>query len=362
LKDEIAMSAQKIASMIAVIFIPLFAVESLAQPEPRDLGVTSGFEGVKANRNDDGNQRVERSRTFTLTYQASLRDIPKGAKAIELWLPWPQTDINQTIHRVTVQVPGKMTIGREARFGNQFLHVSAQPRDGILTVSMAIGATRKENSGASESLRDEDRVLYLAPEPLVPLSGPVKELALEATRGLTTDLEKARAIYENVTRMMKYDKSGTGWGRGDAIFACEAKRGNCTDFHALTIGMARSVNIPARFAIGLPLPTRRGAGEIPGYHCWAELYVSGRGWVPVDASEAAKSPGKRDYYFGHHDENRLELSRGRHLILEPPQLGAPVNFFVYPYAEVDGKPFEAIDCKFTFTDQASGEMSNRSRP
>ena len=158
---------------------------------------------------------------------------------------------------------------------------------------------------------------------MVPLSGPVKELALEATRGLTADSEKARAIYDKVTGMMRYDKSGTGWGRGDAIFACDAKRGNCTDFHALIIGMARSVGIPARFAIGLPLPETRGAGEITGYHCWAELYVRKRGWVPVDGSEAAKTPSKRDYFFGHHDENRLELSRGRHLILEPAQHGAP---------------------------------------
>ena len=143
--------------------------------------------------------------------------------------------------------------------------------------------------------------------------------------------------------MMRYDKSGTGWGRGDALFACDARRGNCTDFHALVIGMARSVGIPARFAIGLPLPAARGAGEIPGYHCWAELYVEGRGWVPVDTSEAAKDPARRDYFFGHHDENRLEFSRGRHLTLVPAQQGPPLNFFVYPYAEVDGKPHEAIE-------------------
>ncbi len=151
--------------------------------------------------------------------------------------------------------------------------------------------------------------------------------------------------------MMKYDKSGTGWGRGDALFACDAKRGNCTDFHALVIGMARSVNIPARFAIGLPLPHERGTGDISGYHCWAELYVRGCGWVPVDASEAAKDSTRRGYFFGHHDENRLEFSRGRHLRLEPAQKGPPLNFFVYPYAELDGKPHEAIDRKFTFTDR-----------
>src|SRR5204863_8044552 len=121
------------------------------------------------------------------------------------------------------------------------------------------------------------------PEPLVPLTGPVRQVALEATKGKRGDAEKARAIYDKVTRMMKYDKSGTGWGRGDAVYACDAKRGNCTDFHALIIGAARSEGIPARFAIGFPLPAARGAGEIPGYHCWAEIYVKGRGWIPADS-------------------------------------------------------------------------------
>ena len=359
LKGAIAMPALRIASTIAVILVPLFAVEALAQSAPQGLNLTPTLEGAKALRNGDGEHRLERSRTFTVNYRATLRDIPKGARSVELWLPWPQTDSNQTIHRVTVEASRPMTVGREARFGNQCLHMSVRPQDGVFTVGMAIEATRKENSGANESLRDEDRALYLAPEPLVPLSGPVKELALEATRGLTTDLEKSRAIYDKVTGIMTYDKSGTGWGRGDATFACEARRGNCTDFHALIIGMARSVGIPARFAIGLPLPETRGAGEIPGYHCWAELFVVGRGWVPVDASEAAKAEHKRDYFFGHHDENRLELSRGRHLVLEPAQHGAPLNFFVYPYAEVDGNPFEAIDRKFTFTDRAGRESESR---
>jgi len=208
-------------------------------------------------------------------------------------------------------------------------------------------ATRWESTGSDEVLSNEARADYLKPEPLVPLDGPIRALALEAIRDRDTDAEKARAIYEKVVGLLKYDKSRTGWGRGDALFACDARRGNRSDFHALVIGMARSVDIAARFAIGLPLPDERGTGEIAGYHRWAELYVRGRVWVPVDASEAAKRPTTRGYFFGHHDENRLEFSRGRHLTLTPAQQGPPLNFFVYPYAEADGRPHEAIDHKFT---------------
>ena len=298
-----------------------------------------------------GSEPPLRSRTFQLTYQALIRDIPKDAKTLEAWVPLPQTDPNQTIHQISIISPVPIAIGRELSFGNQSLHVRVDQPKASVQLSVVIEATRRENAGHQRSLEAEDRRRHLAPEPLVPLDGPIRELAVGATAGLTTDEEKARAIYEKVTGMMTYDKTGTGWGRGDALYACDAKRGNCTDFHALLIGMARSAGIPARFAIGLPVPESRGSGEILGYHCWAELYVEGRGWIPVDSSEASKNPAKRGYFFGHHDENRLEFSRGRNLTLVPSQQGTSLNFFVHPYAEVDGRTHEAIDHKFTFIDQ-----------
>jgi transglutaminase-like putative cysteine protease len=296
---------------------------------------------------------LEKARDLQLSYRASVHAIPDGAKMLDIWLPLPQTDRHQTIHRLTIDAPGPLTIGRESRFGNQCLHVRVPAPRAPVSVAWNVWATRRENAGTVESLDANERVRYLGPEPLVPLSGPVRELAEQATVGLATDGAKARAIYNKVTAMMRYDKSGSGWGRADALFACDTKRGNCTDFHALIIGMARSSGIPARFAIGLPLPEahKPGETEVGSYHCWAELYVDGRGWVPVDASEAVKNPAKREYFFGHHDENRLELSRGRDLTLNPAQHGPALNFFVDPYAEVDGRPHAAVERKVTFRDR-----------
>src|SRR5205814_2013820 len=85
-------------------------------------------------------------------------------------------------------------------------------------------------------------------------------------QGRETDGEKIQAFYDYVYRTMTYNKDGTGWGRGDAIWACNNKRGNCTDFHSLFIAMLRSQGIPARFLIGLPVP-EASEGTIGGYHC-----------------------------------------------------------------------------------------------
>ena len=152
-----------------------------------------------------------RSRSFELTYKATVRDIPVGTKVLELWLPFPQTDRNQTVHRITIDAPNRVTIGREAGFSNQSIHVHVDQPTASVTVTLIVEATRRENTGHDEDLSDEARADYLKPEPLVPLDGPVRSLALEAIRGLDTDAAKARAIYDTVVGMMRYDKSGTGW-------------------------------------------------------------------------------------------------------------------------------------------------------
>ena len=150
---------------------------------------------------------------------------------------------------------------------------------------------------------------------------------------------------------MKYDKTGKGWGRGDIYYACDARRGNCTDFHAIFIGYARADGHSRALLHRLSHCQRSMAmGNIAGYHCWAEFYAKGIGWIPIDASEAAKNPAKREYFFGAHDENRVELSKGRDVILTPHQQSSALNYFVYPYVELDGAKFTAIDASYSYKD------------
>ncbi|MBV8051878.1 MAG: transglutaminase domain-containing protein [Acidobacteriaceae bacterium] len=174
----------------------------------------------------------------------------------------------------------------------------------------------------------------------------------EVTEGKTSTLDKSRAIYDYVFSTLRYDKTGTGWGRGDVLYACDAKKGNCTDFHSLFIAMARSQGIPARFEIGFPIPADKNSAEIAGYHCWAEFFDPQHGWIPVDISEAWKHPEKKDYFFGAHDDNRVQFTVGRDLELNPKQSGKPLNYFIYPYVEVAGKEYSNVSDAFSFSDVA----------
>jgi transglutaminase-like putative cysteine protease len=288
-----------------------------------------------------------RTRTFHFEYKSTVTEISPGAKHVELWMPEPHDDAYQQITnlRIDCPYPFKMATGTH---GNTMLHISVNdPKQSAFSVTLSFDVTREEHiqsrlsSGARLTRDDDPKDLaqYLKPDRLVPLDDQIRTWARDVVQKANahTDLEMARAIYDHVVATVKYDKTGKGWGRGDIYYACEERRGNCTDFHAIFIGYARVLGIPARFAIGFPLPADRGEGKIAGYHCWAEFYAKGIGWVPVDASEAAKNPSKREYFFGAHDENRIEFTKGRDLILTPRQKGDPLNYFVYPYTEIDGK-------------------------
>ncbi len=188
--------------------------------------------------------------------------------------------------------------------------------------------------------------VYLQSNRQVPISG--KPITLLPTFGLQqSTTARARRIYDRVDDLVKYDKSKPGYGNGDVLWVCDSRTGNCTDFHSLFISMARSQSIPAKFEIGFPLPSEPN-GSVAGYHCWAS-YLDGSRWIPVDISEADKHPEMKEYYFGNLTADRVSFSTGRDLVLEPPQQGPPLNYFVYPYVEVNGEPLDKSRIKLDFT-------------
>ena len=306
-----------------------------------------------------------RVRTFEFVYRTVI-DPPAEASRFDIWIPLPQDDENQKVKVTQVKAPYPTDVRREVEFGNEILYLRLyNPAPGTIEIVMTarverFEAVRKEFGRArahGAPGQNPKLALWLEPDRLVPLDGFIRAMSKQIIAGKHTDLEKVRAIYDYVVDNMSYNKQGSGWGRGDIYWACDAKTGNCSDYHALFTGLVRAAGIPAKFAIGFSLPPERGAGPIGGYHCWSEFYLDGYGWVPVDASEASKHPAKREYYFGAQDESRVEFTEGRDIVLSPRQQGEPLNFFIYPYVEADGRQLDGVHSEFSYRD--IGEESPR---
>jgi len=300
------------------------------------------------------------ARRFEVTYQVTVPALAAENGPLHLWIPLPPSDAYQDISELKIESPVRYKLERESEYGNRLAYFEVNPQrvKTPFEVVLRFHTTRREHRVtltpvAANAAPHESRAVlarFLQRDKLVPLDGAIAELSHQQTEGVTDPQQKARKIYDYVVATMRYDKSGQGWGRGDAIWACTAKRGNCTDFHSLFIGMMRVAGIPSRFEIGFPLPADKTEGDISGYHCWAEFYLNGVGWVPVDASEAWKNPAKRDYFFGAHDVNRVRFTDGRDIRLDAHQKGDPLNYFIYPYAELQGKRFDGLKSHFAFRD------------
>lgn len=299
----------------------------------------------------------QEARHFTFHYAFTVKNLTAGKK-VRIWIPEAKSDAFQDVRVVSTKGDLPLRKAQETKFGNDIYYAeTSRVAPSELHFDVEYDVTRRERVALNPaahlvqaSLTTKERNEDLQPDALVPVTGLPAELAAKVTQDKSQPLDKARAIYDYVFSTMKYDKTGTGWGRGDVLYACDAKKGNCTDFHSLFIAMVRSQGIPARFEIGFPLPDDKHSAEIAGYHCWSDFYIEGKGWIPVDISEAWKHPDKRDYFFGSHDVNRIQFSMGRDLRLTPPQDGKPLNYFVYPYVEVDGQQYPNVSMALSFED------------
>ncbi len=294
-------------------------------------------------------------RAFRFNYDFALTGLQPGATA-KIWVPLPPSNSEQSIKLLESKNPGEVSRHTDARYQNEMLQITAEvPENGILDFSFPYEVVRQEVKGLESDQVGQLKLknsLFLGANSKVPVDG--KPLELIADQQLVSDkLDRGRQLYNIVEDHVKYSKDGEGWGQGDSVWVCDSQFGNCTDFHSLFISLARSQKMPARFEIGFPLPSDKTEGTIGGYHCWAWFSPDEKRWIPVDISEADKHPEMKEYYFGSLTADRVLFTVGRDIELVPkPADAGPLNFFIYPHAEVEGKSTspDQLQKKFSFED------------
>jgi transglutaminase-like putative cysteine protease len=283
------------------------------------------------------------ARTFEFAYRASVGAVDGVAK---MWIPLPQDTPHQTILAQDVETNAEHRMVAEDVHGNRF--VLLERRGGAIDAVLTFRVNRRARTGPeTATLSEIEFERYLQPSRMVTTGGKIHAEAQRIAGNAERHRDKARRLYDHIVNTVRYDKSGEGWGRGDAEYACDVRAGNCTDFHSLFIGEARSLGVPSRFVMGFSIPNGAESGEIGGYHCWAEFYDDGTGWLPVDASEAFKDPSRREALFGGLDADRVQFTTGRDLVL-PEMEGEPLNFSIYPYVEVNGVASDRAEHSFQF--------------
>ncbi|MEJ2698891.1 MAG: transglutaminase-like domain-containing protein [Desulfuromonadales bacterium] len=309
-----------------------------------------------------------RAGTVTMNFDLSQQ---KGGEAVDLWIPYPVSDANQVISEVKYggdfATAGVYT---DRVYGTPMLHAhwDKEARSRILTFSFHV----ERQEVAQRNLPDRevpwdpsDFALYLRGSRLVRVDGKVKDLAEKITKGRKTVLEKAKAVYDWVCENTYRDPETRGCGKGDVCALLARPGGKCADISSVFVALARAAGVPARETFGIRLGKDPVTDITTWQHCWAEFYLPGTGWVSVDPADVRKmmlvkklklsdpqTVEYRKYFWGGIDAYRVKLSQGRDLTLAPAQKGDPVNYLMYPFAQVGGETIDWLDpahFKYTIT-------------
>lgn len=303
----------------------------------------------------------QRAGIVTLEVDLSAQAPGKEAK---LWVPYPVSDHNQVVS--DIRVAGDFAssgVYTDLTYGTPMLYAEWPTAAVSRKLVFSFRVKRQELAqrdlpGKEPKWNPADYAEYLLPTSLGPLDGDVKALADKITRAKSTNLEKARAIYDWTVENMYRDPATKGCGLGDVCQLLKKPGGKCTDISSVFIALCRAAGVPAREVFSIRLG-KKPEEDITSYqHCWAEFFVPGYGWVTADPADVRKAmlvekleldnpkaKEYRKYFWGGIDAYRVVLAKGRDLRLNPPQAGAPLNTFGYPYAEVGGKALDFYDPK-----------------
>jgi transglutaminase-like putative cysteine protease len=201
---------------------------------------------------------------------------------------------------------------------------------------------------------------WTAPSRWLPTDGIVRQTALQATKGVQTDVEKVQKLYDWIIANTFREPKVRGCGEGDIKTMLETGNlsGKCADLNALFVGLCRAAGVPARDVYGLRLapsafPYKElggNSGNLKGaQHCRAEVYLAGFGWVAMDPADVTKvmrqetadwiknadhpvvAPVKKAL-FGSWEGNWMAYNTAHDVALPGSNQGA-VPFMMYPVAE-----------------------------
>jgi len=199
----------------------------------------------------------------------------------------------------------------------------------------------------SAQLDPAETALYTRPnEGLIKLSPRIRALAAELAGVDRDPLAMLRRFWAYLLDELAY-----GFIHYDAVdpaapldWVLDHGWYDCKFGAALLAALCRARGTPARMITGYLLR------EVsPGFHSWLEVWIAGRGWLPIDLASWSLSAGGRDadwrdYYFGRLD-HRMTVERLPRLFTGPTAMWLPDAWHMHINLAQPGTDvmFESLD-------------------
>ncbi len=264
--------------------------------------------------------------------------ILKPMKKVRIWIPVPKSDHAQEVRGLKVVSEFPYRITEEKVWGNRSVFIETESI-GETNIELRFTVLRRREEASEDSVGI--RKLCLKPSEWEVWNKKIERFVDKVVGKEQDPTKVAKKLYDAIIDRTEYIEGVCG--RGVSTLTFEKKLGRCDEFHALfrSTLMYRKIPVCWEEGIALPYPSELKKKDTFEADClraisWVRFY-DGRRWIPVDLAEAKRRPHLRDFYFGRIPPNRVKLSRGRGIKLEPPQ-NEILNVFAYTHIEEEGIP------------------------
>lgn len=272
----------------------------------------------KVRTRDAGHYTVGESREALVEYTQEFRNYGPGVvKTLDFYLAVPQSSPRQELlGEIEYQpVPDDYLTDR---WGQVFAHWSwaelNPPKLIRATMRMRVKLSEldyhifPEKVGSMKDIPKETKKTYLVDGTKYCIRDPfVIESVGEAIGEEKNPYWIARKIFNHVAEKLTYERTG-GWEAAPAVL--KRGTGSCSEYTFCFIALCRAAGLPARY-VGAVIGSGEDASWDRVFHRWAEVWLPGYGWVPVDpAGGDRKTPGARAKAFGHLSDRYLITTTG----------------------------------------------------
>jgi len=238
--------------------------------------------------------------------------IGRAAKDVDCYFFLPQNEPRQQIHELRFDPkPAEITTDEHGRRIARFHipriavgeHRVVRWMARVTTFRTKVYVDRPAAKQPPE-LTGSRRKTYLLDRPPYRLSSPTVRRAAAAVGPADLPVREAvLGIRDHVYKTVRYELSG-GWDHAETVL--RRGSGSCSEISYAFIAMCRARGIPARYVGGTTYRPERTCSFDEVQHRWAEAFLDGVGWVPIDVRRRS-FVGPNYYSMA---SQRLVLGRG----------------------------------------------------
>ena len=280
-----------------------------------------------------GSKNFTDKRSYTISYSVDIK-VLEAAKpnTLYLWIPMPVSSPSQ--RKVSFVSRSTEPFVENHKAVNLFkLDNLAKGASQSIKLSFSVDVYALETEINPYAVKQEKTPLsaaYTQSSALIPVSAPqIRETVNTIIGREQNPYNKAKLIYNWIIKNIQMVETLPS-SSGDVVNAIILKRSDAYTSALLYTAMARAAGLPCIPAAGV-LINRNGSTQ---RHYWAEFWIDGFGWIPVDPAMGAGILGasfltKEDpasYYFGNCDNQRIIFSRGEVMLSQMENRGRPVSY------------------------------------